>query len=93
MIRSFRDRETERIARGEFSRRFPPAVQKRARLCLERIESVIHPMDLRAFPAVRIKRLKGKRKARYSVRVNDQYRICFAWTGRYAIDVELVDYH
>ena len=93
MIRSFRDSETQRIAHGEFSRRFPVSIQKRARLCIERIHSVHHPADLRAFPAMRFKKLSGARRDIYSVRVNDQYRICFGWIDGFALNVELVDYH
>ncbi len=93
MIRSYRDAETERIAGGVFSRRFPVAIQKRARLCLERIHSVHHPADLRFFPAMRLKKLKGAMRDVYSVRVNDKYRICFEWLDGFAVNVELVDYH
>ncbi len=93
MIRNFRDAETKRIARGDFSRRFPAAIQKRARLCLERIHSANHPVDLRSFPAMRLKKLSGALRDIYSVRVNDQYRVCFEWVDGFAVNVELVDYH
>jgi proteic killer suppression protein len=93
MIRSFRDRESRRIARGEYSSRFPVSTQKRARLCIERIHSVHHPADLSSFPSMRFKKLSGKHQEIYSVRVNDQYRVCFGWVDGFAVNVELVDYH
>ena len=93
MIKSFRDRETRRIALGGFSIKFPPAIQKRARQCIERINSANHPADLRFFPAMRLKKLKGAQSEIYSVRVNDQYRICFEWSDGFAKNVELLDYH
>jgi proteic killer suppression protein len=93
MIKSYRDAETERIARGGYSRRFPATIQKRARLCIERIHSARHPADLRFFPGMRLKKLKGELRDIYSVRVNDQYRVCFEWVSGSVVNVELVDYH
>ena len=93
VIRSFADKETERIAHGQRSRKFPAAIQPRARQCLERLGSVRHPEDLRFFPAMRVKRLRGPRRGQYSIRVNDQYRIVFTWRDASADDVQLLDYH
>jgi proteic killer suppression protein len=93
VIKSFADRETERIYRGAQSRRFPVAIQARARICLERLDAVTHPSDLAAFPAMRLKRLKGSMRGRYSLRVNDQYRIVFHWNDGNAGNVRLMDYH
>jgi len=62
-------------------------------MCIERINSAHHPADLRAFPAMRLKKLKGAMRHLYSVRVNEQYRVCFEWVDGGAIGVELTDYH
>jgi proteic killer suppression protein len=93
MIKSYRNSETQKIFRGEYSRRFPISIQHRARLCLERLSAAIHPADLKAFPSMRLKRLSGSRQSLYSIRVNRQYRICFEWIEGYAENVELIDYH
>jgi proteic killer suppression protein len=93
MIRNFRDRETRYIAQGIRSKRFPVAIQPRARQCLERINAMHHPADLRAFPAMRLEQLKGALAGCYSIRVNRQFRIVFGWMDGSATDVELTDYH
>ena len=93
MIKSFTDRETERIFRGQRSKRFPAELQPRARICLERLAAATHPSDLAAFRSMRLKRLKGDLHHLYSLRVNDQYRIVFAWTREGAENVRLLDYH
>jgi len=93
MIRSYRDSETQKISQGRVSRRFPVSIQKRARLCLERLDAAFHPGDLNAFPAMRLKRMPGSSKHLYSIRVNRQYRICFEWKDGCPENVELVDYH
>lgn len=73
--------------------RFPVAIQSRARICLERLDAAAHPLDLAAFPAMRLKRLKGNMRGKYSLRVNDQYRIVFDWKDGNAENVRLMDYH
>jgi proteic killer suppression protein len=93
VIESFADRETDRIFRGRFSKRFPVEIQARARMCLERLDAATHPADLAAFPSMRLKRLKGSLRGRYSLRVNDQYRIVFNWKNDSAENVRLMDYH
>jgi toxin HigB-1 len=93
MIGSYRDRETRKIAQGQYSKRFPVEIQARARLCLERISAAAHPADLAAFPAMRLKKLAGTSSHVYSVRVNRQYRICFEWRDGQAVSAALTDYH
>jgi len=93
MILTFACRDTERIWDMLSTRRFPPEVQRAARRKLAMIDAAQAVQDLRTPPGNRLEALKGDRAGQHSIRVNDQYRICFVWTGRDAEDVELVDYH
>lgn len=93
MILTFACRDTERIWDMLPTRRFPPEVQRAARRKLVMIDAAQAVQDLRTPPGNRLEALKGDRAGQHSIRVNDQYRICFVWTGRDAEDVELVDYH
>jgi len=93
VISSFRDRETERIWNGEFSRRLPHEIQEVARRKLRMINNARAVADLRAPPANRLEALKGVRAGQYSIRINDQWRICFRFANGQASDVEIVDYH
>lgn len=93
MIRSFRDRDTQRIARGEFSRRLPPDLRRRARGCLELLAAAEKLEDLLMWPSLRLKKLRGNRAGQYSIRVNRQFRICLTWKSGDAENVELTDYH
>jgi proteic killer suppression protein len=93
VIRSFADREAEKIWRGERSRRLPADIQQTARRKLRMLNAAAGLDDLRIPPANRLEALKGERKGQYSIRINDQWRICFRWTGGAASDVEIVDYH
>ena len=93
MIRSFKDKETERIAAGRFSKKFPPDIHERAKALIDRLQAATSLGELGKPSSLRLKMLKGNRKGQYSIRVNDQYRICFAWIEGYAINVELTDYH
>jgi toxin HigB-1 len=92
VIRSFRNTETERVFRREFSRRFHrfAAVAKRR---LDQIHAAASLFDLRAIPGNRREALAGHRLGQYSIRINDQWRICFRWVEPDAVDVEIVDYH
>ncbi len=93
MITGFRDRETEKIWEGKVSRRLPQDIQAIARRKL-RMQNNAHTLDdLRIPPANRLEALKGKRKGQHSIRINDQWRICFIWSAPNAHDVEIVDYH
>ncbi|MGH8128761.1 MAG: type II toxin-antitoxin system RelE/ParE family toxin [Gammaproteobacteria bacterium] len=93
MIRSFTDKEAEKIWAGVGSRRLPADIQPVARRKLRMLHNALTLDDLRIPPANRLEALKAKRKGQYSIRINDQWRICFRWTHADAYDVEIVDYH
>lgn len=93
MIRSFRDRETERVFRGGYSRRLPADLQRIAQRKLAMLDAAQDLRDLRVPPGNRLERLSGDRAGQYCIRINDQWRICFAWAEGDAHDVEIVDYH
>jgi len=93
MIHSFKNSATESVWDGVFSSLFPPAIQRTARRKLIHIHSAINLNDLRVPPGNRLEKLKGKRKGQHSIRINDQWRICFRWRSGNAYDVEIVDYH
>ena len=91
MIRNFTDREAEKIWGGTPSRRLPAGIQAVARRKLRMLVNASTLEDLRIPPANRLEALKGSRKSQYSIRINDQWRICFRWTEGDAHDVEIVD--
>lgn len=93
MIISFKDKETEEIWNGNFSRNFPNEIQHIVRRKLRMINNSIDINDLRIPPANQLKKLKGNLSNYYSIRVNNQYRIIFEWENRNAFLVELIDYH
>lgn len=93
MITGFHCAETERIFCGDRVRSFPVSIQKTARRKLRMIDSAQELKDLRVPPANRLEKLKGDRTGQHSIRVNDQYRICFVWKSGKASRVEIVDYH
>lgn len=93
MIRDFSCDETERIWEGQSSRRFPADIQNTARRKLRYIHFAKDITDLRSPPGNRLEALHGNRKGQYSIRINDQWRICFGWQRGDAHDVEIVDYH
>ena len=93
MILSFADKETERIWNGEVSRRLPIEIQSIARRKLRMINNARRLDDIRVPPANRLEALKGDMKGQHSIRVNDQWRICFRWRNAGVNDVQIVDYH
>ena len=93
MIRSFACQETERLFNDEASRRLPTQIQRVARRKLLLLNQARRLDDLRAPPGNRLEALKGGRAGQHSIRVNDQWRICFRWQGEDALGVEIVDYH
>ena len=93
MIRSFACKETEKIWREEFSRKLPSNVQKLALRKLRMLDAVTRIESLRVPPGNRLEKLKGDRVGQHSIRINDQWRICFEWHEPYADRVEIVDYH
>jgi len=92
VIRSFRDKETEKIFRREFSRRFQ-RIARVAKRKIDQIHAAAAISDLAAIPGNRLEALSGDRSGQYSIRINDQCRICFRWVQMDAIDVEIIDYH
>ena len=93
MIRSFADKEADKIWSGTRSARLPADIQSVARRKLRMINSASTLEDLRIPPANRLEALKGGRKGQHSIRINDQWRICFRWHEGDAHNVEIVDYH
>ena len=93
MIESFADPETEQIYRGLLSRKFPVDIQRSARRKLLYLDDADDLRDLLAPPGNRLELLRGNRAGQYSIRVNDQWRICFRWDQGKAQQVEIVDYH
>ncbi len=93
MIKSFADRETERIFHREFSRRLPHDIQHRARIKLEVLDAAEVIDDLRIPPSNHLERLFGDREGQHSIRINRQWRICFKWREGDVYEVEIVDYH
>lgn len=92
LIRSFGNQETARVFRREFSRRFQ-GIALVAKRKLDQIHAAAKLSDLGAIPGNRFEALTGDRQGQYSIRVNDQWRICFRWVDPDAVDVEIVDYH
>ena len=90
MIRSCRDRDAQRLLERRFSRRLR-AIEKAARIRLELLDAAKSLRDLR-LPGLQLEALTGDRKGQHSIRINDQYRICFVWRDGDAYDVEIVDY-
>ena len=93
MIRSFADKETEKIYHQEFSRKLPQSIQRIALRKLMMIDNAEKLDDLRIPPANRLEALKGDRQGQYSIRINDQCRICFVFADSGICQVEIVDYH
>jgi len=93
VIRSFADKRTAAIFAGYAVRDLPHQIQRRARAKLRAVDAARKLDDLRVPPGNRLEALKGDRTGRHSIRVNDQWRICFVWRGDGAWDVEIVDYH
>ena len=93
MIKSFADKETERIYNQEYSRRLPGTIQKVALRKLMMIDNAKTLDDLRIPPNNHLEQLHGDRASQYSIRMNDQWRICFTINNGHFYNVEIVDYH
>lgn len=93
MIASFADEEAEKIFRGRVSRKLPPAIQRTARRKLLYMEDAVDLRDLRSPPGNRLELLHGDRAGQYSIRINEQWRICFYWQDGRAHQVKIEDYH
>jgi toxin HigB-1 len=93
MIKSFKSKEAEKIFSREYSLKLPSDIQRTALRKLLMIHAAIAINDLRIPPANRLEQLKGARHGQYSIRINDQWRICFVWQSGDAYEVEIEDYH
>jgi len=93
MIRSFRDTETEKIFNRQWSKQLPPDVQQRGLRKLVMLDAAEDLRDLRIPPGNRLEALSGLRQGQHSIRINDQWRVCFVWTDAGPEGVEIVDYH
>ena len=93
MIKSFKSKEAEKLFQGRYSKRIPKNIQRLAARKLEMIAAASELKSLRIPPSNRLEKLKGDRTGQYSIRINDQWRICFKWKAGDVHDVEIVDYH
>jgi len=93
VIKTFRDVETQKIYQRERSRKLPSDIQQVALRKLRMINNALNLNDLRIPPANRLEKLSGDRAGQHSIRINDQWRICFEWRGSDAFNVEIADYH
>ncbi len=93
MIKSFKCKETEKIYNGKFSKKIPHDIQRRALIKLHSIDIAESLDDLTIPPANFLEQLQGVRKGQYSIRINQQFRICFNWIDNDALNLEVVDYH
>jgi len=92
-IINFTDKETAKLFAGQFSRRLPQQIQRRAMMRLTQLNGAVALEDLKLPPSNCLEQLLGDRKGQFSIRVNQQYRVCFLWKNGNAHDVEIVDYH
>jgi proteic killer suppression protein len=93
MIASFRDKETERLWQSGRNRRLPADLHRRAFKKLAILNAAVTLDNLKVPPGNQLEALRGSRAGQHSIRVNDQYRVCFVWRGGNAFGVEIVDYH
>ena len=93
MIKTFKSKETEKIWNRFVSKKLPNGIQNIARRKLRMLNNASILSDLRVPPNNRLEQLKGNRKGQYSIRINDQWRICFNWVDNDSFNVEIVDYH
>jgi toxin HigB-1 len=93
VIRTFKDKETQKIFERQRSRKLPSDIQQVALRKLRMLNRAETLQDLRVPPANRLERLMGNRDGQYSIRINDQWRICFEWQDGDSLNVEIVDYH
>jgi toxin HigB-1 len=93
MIASFADEEAEKIFNGQVSRKLPPMIQRTARRKLIYLDDAVDLRDLRSPPGNRLELLHGDRTGQYSIRINEQWRICFHWQDGQAYQVKIEDYH
>ena len=93
MIKAFKDKEAEKIFNGRFSKKLPHDIQRIAERKLILLHRSLNLHDLRVPPSNRLEALKGNRKQQHSIRINNQWRICFEWREDGVYEVEIIDYH
>jgi proteic killer suppression protein len=93
VIKTFKDNQTQQIYQRQRSRKLPPDIQQIALRKLRMINNAVSINDLRVPPANRLEKLSGDREGQWSIRINNQWRICFEWLESDAFNVEIVDYH
>jgi proteic killer suppression protein len=93
MIKSFADKETQKIFRRNYSKKIPEEIQRRAYRKLLQIDLMNELEELRSPPGNKLEKLKGERDGQHSIRINKQWRICFEWKDADAFNVEITDYH
>ena len=93
MIKTFKDEETEKVYHRQVSRKLPSSIQQTALRKLRMLNNADTLNDLRVPPANRLEKLVGDRAGQHSIRINDQWRVCFEWRGNNAYNVEITDYH
>jgi proteic killer suppression protein len=93
VIKTFKDNQTQQIYQRKRSRKLPPDIQQIALRKLRMINNAVSINDLRVPPANRLEKLSGDREGQWSIRINNQWRICFEWLESDAFNVEIVDYH
>ena len=93
MIKTFGSKETENLFQREVSRSFPPEIVRKARSKLEILDAAEKLDDLKVPPGNRLEKLSGDREGQHSIRINQQWRICFRWKDGDCYNVEIVDYH
>ncbi|MEX2489333.1 MAG: type II toxin-antitoxin system RelE/ParE family toxin [Pseudomonadales bacterium] len=93
MIKSFKSKEAEKIYQGRYSKRIPKNIQRLAARKLEMLAAASELKSLRIPPSNRLEKLQGDRARQHSIRINDQWRICFIWKSADAYEVDIVDYH
>lgn len=93
MIVSFKDKETERLFNRDAARKLPPSIMRTAKRKLNQLDATVSLRTLNVPPGNRLEALSGSRRGQHSIRINDQWRICFRWEHGHAYDVEICDYH
>ena len=93
IVNRFRHDDAQQLLAGDPVRRLPADIQRRARVRLQRVVAAAALTDLRVPPSHRLEALRGDREGQYSIRINDQWRVCFIWTDQGAMEIEITDYH